>query len=244
MFDKWEEEKYKQTSSVSIRHGVGDGITDLDGLSRRSTVKDVLEQLAEQLNLDPAKWVIVERWRGTQKILPPRTRILRVWHAWCNEQVNVQFWLQRANHKNSRNYSKSDSRRKKKSKVKENWSDTDSFTSDSSDSSFAEESLNTSEDSDLDSDIRDDELKIELLDLLSDQQAKIEGNRKINLEIDKQIKQIQDVIDSQKIIFSIYHYHQQVLLIIAKPEMKKNTGTFRLKWSTVKLAKLRKKYTD
>jgi len=89
----------------------------------------------------------------------------------------------------------------------------------------------------------DDELKIELLDLLSDQQAKIEGNRKINLEIDKQIKQIQDVIDSQKIIFSIYHYHQQVLFIIAKPEMK-NTGTFRLKWSTIKLAKLRKKYTD
>merc|ERR1711990_190320 len=121
--------------------------------------------------------------------------------------------VQRANHKNSRNYSsKSDSRRKKKSKVKENWSDTDSFTSDSSDSSF-NESLNTSEDSDLDSDIRDDEFKIELLDLLSDQQAKIEGNRKVNLEIDKQIKQIQNVIDSQNLIFSIYHYHQQIEMV-------------------------------
>jgi len=60
MFDKWEEEKYKQTSSVSIRHGVGDGITDVNGLNRRSTVSDVLDQLSKLLNLDSTKWVIIE----------------------------------------------------------------------------------------------------------------------------------------------------------------------------------------
>ena len=45
---------------MSIRHGVGDGITDVNGLNRRSTVSDVLDQLSKLLNLDPTKWVIIE----------------------------------------------------------------------------------------------------------------------------------------------------------------------------------------
>jgi len=68
----------------------------VDNLTRRSTVFEVLHRLLQELNLQEGNWVFVEQWRGVERPLPPRTRILRVWHAWCNEQRNVTFKLQKA----------------------------------------------------------------------------------------------------------------------------------------------------
>ena len=53
---------------------------------------------------------------------------------------------------------------------------------------------------------------MELLDLLSDQAAKLEGNRKLNLEIDKQINEAKQLIEEQNIINSIHLYYQKVFI--------------------------------
>lgn len=41
-------------------------------------------------------WVLVESWRGIERPLPPRTRLLKVWNAWKLEQKYVRFHLRRA----------------------------------------------------------------------------------------------------------------------------------------------------
>ena len=45
---------------MSIRHGVGDGVSVMEGLSRRSTVADVLDDLTNKLDLESGKWIIIE----------------------------------------------------------------------------------------------------------------------------------------------------------------------------------------
>lgn len=44
----------------------------------------------------PHCYCIVEKWRGFERILPNKTRILRLWTAWGDEQENVRFVLVRS----------------------------------------------------------------------------------------------------------------------------------------------------
>lgn len=44
----------------------------------------------------PHCYCIVEKWRGFERILPNKTRILRLWAAWGDEQENVRFVLVRS----------------------------------------------------------------------------------------------------------------------------------------------------
>lgn len=44
----------------------------------------------------PQCYCIVEKWRGFERILPSKTRILRLWTAWGDEQENVRFVLVRS----------------------------------------------------------------------------------------------------------------------------------------------------
>nr|XP_060622778.1 ras association domain-containing protein 10 [Anolis sagrei ordinatus] len=44
----------------------------------------------------PASYCLVEKWRGFERILPAKTRLLRLWAAWGPEQENVRFVLLRS----------------------------------------------------------------------------------------------------------------------------------------------------
>ncbi|XP_040895682.1 ras association domain-containing protein 10 [Toxotes jaculatrix] len=68
------------------------------GLSKRTTCADVVKVLLEdqtsQHGLSAAQsYCIVEKWRGFERILPNKTKILRLWAAWGEEQRNVKFVL-------------------------------------------------------------------------------------------------------------------------------------------------------
>lgn len=74
------------------------------GLSRRTTCADVVQVLLEDQNLQRGtgalsgcanSYCIVEKWRGFERILPDRTKMLRLWDAWGDEQRNVKFVLVR-----------------------------------------------------------------------------------------------------------------------------------------------------
>lgn len=74
------------------------------GLTKRTTCADVVKVLLEDQNLQqgaaaamlsgtPQSYCLVEKWRGFERILPHKTRILRLWCAWGSEQENVRFVL-------------------------------------------------------------------------------------------------------------------------------------------------------
>lgn len=74
------------------------------GVSKRTTCADVVQVLLEDQNLQRGTGAlsgcaqshrIVEKWRGFQRVLPDRTKILRLWDAWGDEQRNVKFMLVR-----------------------------------------------------------------------------------------------------------------------------------------------------
>ncbi|KAK6472598.1 ras association domain-containing protein 10-like [Huso huso] len=76
----------------------------VSGLSRRTTCADVVKVLLEDNNLQqgasarmlsgyPESYCVVEKWRGFERILPNKTKILRLWIAWGEEQENVRFVL-------------------------------------------------------------------------------------------------------------------------------------------------------
>ncbi|XP_062433840.1 ras association domain-containing protein 10 [Rhea pennata] len=85
----------------------------VSGLSRRTTCSDVVRVLLEDshhrrqrpappepgggmLSGPPHSYCIVEKWRGFERILPNKTKILRLWVAWGDEQENVRFVLVRS----------------------------------------------------------------------------------------------------------------------------------------------------
>jgi len=205
-----DEQKYKQTSSVSIRHGIGDCLI-IDGLNRRSTVTEVISRLINKLQLDRhAEWTIIEKWRGTEKVLPARTRILRVWHAWCSEQVNVEFWLSKSKFAQSRRYESSTAGRRKKKKESD-WCDTDSMTSDSSDSSFVD-SVATSEDSDFESLKGDNAERQQLIRLLESQSVAIQRNEQHASQLQTEL----DELDYLTLVESIELAERQVQVIEQK----------------------------
>uniref|UniRef100_A0A3Q3F935 Ras association domain family member 10 n=1 Tax=Kryptolebias marmoratus TaxID=37003 RepID=A0A3Q3F935_KRYMA len=76
----------------------------VSGLTRRTTCADVVKVLLEDQNLQqgdsaamlsgsPQSYCVVEKWRGFERILPNKTKILRLWSAWGDEQENVRFVL-------------------------------------------------------------------------------------------------------------------------------------------------------
>uniref|UniRef100_A0A668A0T1 Ras association domain family member 10 n=1 Tax=Myripristis murdjan TaxID=586833 RepID=A0A668A0T1_9TELE len=76
----------------------------VSGLSKRTTCADVVKVLLEDQNLrqgasaamlsgSPQSYCVVEKWRGFERILPNKTKILRLWSAWGDEQENVRFVL-------------------------------------------------------------------------------------------------------------------------------------------------------
>lgn len=71
----------------------------LSGLSKRTTCDDIIyailynENRHETENTD--SYMIFERWKGIEKALQGRTKILRVWRNWGSEQANVQFLMRR-----------------------------------------------------------------------------------------------------------------------------------------------------
>ncbi|XP_061139548.1 ras association domain-containing protein 10-like [Syngnathus typhle] len=78
----------------------------VSGLTKRTTCTDVVQVLLEDQNLrqgasagmlsgPPQSYCMVEKWRGFERILPNKTKILRLWSAWGDEQENVRFVLVR-----------------------------------------------------------------------------------------------------------------------------------------------------
>lgn len=76
----------------------------VSGLTKRTTCADVVKVLLEDQNLrqgasaamlsgPPQSYCVVEKWRGFERILPNKTKILRLWSAWGDEQENVRFVL-------------------------------------------------------------------------------------------------------------------------------------------------------
>ncbi|KAF7703283.1 ras association domain-containing protein 10 [Silurus meridionalis] len=71
----------------------------VSGLSKRTTCADVIKVLLEEPNLhgrasaSARAYCIVEKWRGFERVLPNKTKILRLWNAWGEEQENVRFVL-------------------------------------------------------------------------------------------------------------------------------------------------------
>ncbi|TRY54517.1 hypothetical protein DNTS_033387 [Danionella cerebrum] len=76
----------------------------VSGLSKRTTCADVVKVLLEDQNFQqgavlsgPAhSYCIVEKWRGFERTLPNKTKVLRLWNAWGEEQENVRFVLVRS----------------------------------------------------------------------------------------------------------------------------------------------------
>uniref|UniRef100_A0A8D2N9U1 Ras association domain family member 10 n=1 Tax=Zonotrichia albicollis TaxID=44394 RepID=A0A8D2N9U1_ZONAL len=68
----------------------------ISGLSRRTTCSDVVRPAGGMLSGPPHSYCIVEKWRGFERILPNKTKILRLWVAWGDEQENVRFVLVRS----------------------------------------------------------------------------------------------------------------------------------------------------
>ncbi|KAA0723767.1 Ras association domain-containing protein 10 [Triplophysa tibetana] len=72
----------------------------VSGLTKRTTCADVIRVLLDEQNLvelslsgSPRSYCIVEKWRGFERILPNKTKIMRLWSAWGEEQENVRFVL-------------------------------------------------------------------------------------------------------------------------------------------------------
>ncbi|CAH7331190.1 Rassf9 [Phodopus roborovskii] len=73
------------------------------GLTKRTTSTDVIQALLEEheatfgekrfLLGKASDYCIIEKWRGSERALPPLTRILKLWKAWGDEQANMQFVL-------------------------------------------------------------------------------------------------------------------------------------------------------
>ncbi|XP_030070452.1 ras association domain-containing protein 9 isoform X2 [Microcaecilia unicolor] len=73
------------------------------GLTKHTSCADVVEALIEEhqtthkdksfLLGHPSNYCIVEKWRGFERVLPPLTKMWRLWKAWDKEQPNLSFVL-------------------------------------------------------------------------------------------------------------------------------------------------------
>ncbi|XP_061678769.1 ras association domain-containing protein 10-like [Syngnathoides biaculeatus] len=76
----------------------------VSGLTKRTTCADVVQVLLEDQNLQQSassgmlsgalqSYCIVEKWRGFERILPNKTKILSLWSTWGDEREKVRFIL-------------------------------------------------------------------------------------------------------------------------------------------------------
>lgn len=73
------------------------------GVTKHTTCTDMIQALLEDhkslpeskrlLQGDPKDFCLVERWKGFERVLPPLTRILRLWYAWGDQRPFIQFFL-------------------------------------------------------------------------------------------------------------------------------------------------------
>ena len=78
---------------------VGKVEKEVQNVRLKTTVTDVINALIRDKGEEAAsatQWVIVECWRGIERPLPPRTRLLKVWCAWRDERDQVRLYLKRA----------------------------------------------------------------------------------------------------------------------------------------------------
>lgn len=75
------------------------------GLTKKTTCEDVVRVLLRsegrpqvELDTECAHHVLVERWRKVERPLDSKTRVLKVWKAWAEEQPNVRITLRRSPH--------------------------------------------------------------------------------------------------------------------------------------------------
>ncbi|XP_043944364.1 ras association domain-containing protein 9 [Protopterus annectens] len=78
----------------------------VSGLTKYTTCAEVVQALLEDNHAmagdkkpllgAPNEYCIVEKWRGFERILPPQTRIWRLWRVWGEEQPNIHFVLVKA----------------------------------------------------------------------------------------------------------------------------------------------------
>ncbi|XP_029412183.1 ras association domain-containing protein 10 [Nannospalax galili] len=82
------------------RRGMADepsGLVELPEPRDEEDEDDEEEALPQGMLCGPPQcYCIVEKWRGFERILPNKTRILRLWTAWGDEQENVRFVLVRS----------------------------------------------------------------------------------------------------------------------------------------------------
>lgn len=73
----------------------------VSGLSKRTSCQDVIAALLEEARLSdllsgaPDTYCLVEKWRGFERTLPNKTKMLRLWTAWGEERDNVTFVLEK-----------------------------------------------------------------------------------------------------------------------------------------------------
>lgn len=58
--------------------------------------QEVSETAVKSIKELAPSYAIVENWRGCEKPIPPRTRILNVWQAWGKEQKHVELSLKKS----------------------------------------------------------------------------------------------------------------------------------------------------
>uniref|UniRef100_A0A8C5RM79 Ras association domain-containing protein 9 n=1 Tax=Laticauda laticaudata TaxID=8630 RepID=A0A8C5RM79_LATLA len=78
----------------------------VSGLTKHTTCMEVVEALLEEHQTTLAEkrflfgeckdYCIIEKWRGSERVLPPLTKMLRLWKAWGEEQPNLHFVLVKA----------------------------------------------------------------------------------------------------------------------------------------------------
>lgn len=220
MIDYEEEEKYKQSTSISVQYGANGETKIIDALTRRSTVFEVLHRLMSELELKDGNWVFVEVWRGVERPLPPRTRILRVWHAWCNEQRHVTFKLQRAKPQQAHFHQHPKKRRRPLVKgpgrfVGETWGDTDSVSSDSSDS-MLDDSLNTSDSDSENEESREAEQRLAAISRIKEMDQELKFITEREHELDERIRATERTIHLNSLSESIQDYKDQTQLLEAR----------------------------
>ncbi|XP_070611879.1 ras association domain-containing protein 9 [Erythrolamprus reginae] len=78
----------------------------VSGLTKHTTCMEVVEALLEEHQTTLAEkrflfgeckdYCIIEKWRGSERVLPPLTKMIRLWKAWGEEQPNLHFVLVKA----------------------------------------------------------------------------------------------------------------------------------------------------
>nr|XP_061812850.1 ras association domain-containing protein 9-like [Nerophis lumbriciformis] len=77
------------------------------GVSKHTTCADMIQALLDDhrsapeskqlLHGDPKDFSLVERYKGFERVLPPLSRILRLWYAWGDQRPFIQFILVKSN---------------------------------------------------------------------------------------------------------------------------------------------------